>query len=192
MCTQNASNIGNFEVQQTTVYVLNIFGHISLKFLLLRQFHETAFHNYNAYKLFERYLERREPGLLIRYREGAEGWMTEVRFLSEVRFFFLYSTASWPPLRPTDSIPWVPGALSPGLRRPEREADRSIHLILRSTMVELNPHSPYVFMAWDNFTWNKESVHCVQYPLDAAAVLLVTFMTYFSVTYCEANSRTAG
>jgi hypothetical protein len=38
--------------------------------------------------------------------------------------FFLFSTASIPVLGATQPpIQWVPGALSPGVKRPEREAD---------------------------------------------------------------------
>jgi hypothetical protein len=39
---------------------------------------------------------------------------------------FLFTTASRPALRPTQSpIQWVPGALSLGVKRPRREADHS-------------------------------------------------------------------
>jgi hypothetical protein len=39
---------------------------------------------------------------------------------------FLFSTSHRPALGPTQSaIQWVPGALSPGLKRPGREADHS-------------------------------------------------------------------
>jgi hypothetical protein len=44
------------------------------------------------------------------------------------------------------SIQWAPGALSPGVKWQGREADH-LHLVLRSRMVELYLHSPYVFMA---------------------------------------------
>jgi hypothetical protein len=40
--------------------------------------------------------------------------------------FFLFATASRPALGPADSpVQWVPGLFSPGVRRPEREADHS-------------------------------------------------------------------
>jgi hypothetical protein len=39
----------------------------------------------------------------------------------------IFSTASRPVLRPTQpAIQWVPGALSPGVKRPGREADHSL------------------------------------------------------------------
>jgi hypothetical protein len=36
--------------------------------------------------------------------------------------FFLFATASRPALEPTQPIKWVRGALSPGVKRPRREA----------------------------------------------------------------------
>jgi hypothetical protein len=75
------------------------------------------------------------------------GWTVGVRFPTEARVF-LYSTASRPALKPTQpSIQWVPRALSPGVKRPGREADYSLHLHLmpKSRIVELYPHSRICF-----------------------------------------------
>jgi hypothetical protein len=42
------------------------------------------------------------------------------------RRVFLFDTASTPALRPTrPSVQWVPGTLSPGIKRPGRETDHS-------------------------------------------------------------------
>jgi hypothetical protein len=73
-----------------------------------------------------------------------------------MRFFFLPS----PCLEPTQPpIQWVPGALTPGVKRPGREADHSL-----PTSAEVKntwgyaPFPQYVFMAWslgkcrENFT----------------------------------------
>jgi hypothetical protein len=42
-----------------------------------------------------------------------------------LRFFFLFATASRPSLGPTQPIKWVPGTLSPEVKRWGREADHS-------------------------------------------------------------------
>jgi hypothetical protein len=48
------------------------------------------------------------------------------RFPVETKTFFLFSITSSPTLRPTQhSIQWVPKAVSPGVKRQEREADHS-------------------------------------------------------------------
>jgi hypothetical protein len=39
-------------------------------------------------------------------------------------------------------IQWVPGALLPGVKQPEREGDHSPHLVLRLKCVELYFHFP--------------------------------------------------
>jgi hypothetical protein len=52
------------------------------------------------------------------------GWTARVRFPTAQHF--LFSTASKPVLGPTQCpIEWVPGPLSPGLKRQGREADHS-------------------------------------------------------------------
>jgi hypothetical protein len=69
------------------------------------------------------------------------GWMT--RFDSWLEFFFL-TTASRPPLGPIQlPIQWIPEALSPGLKRPGREDDNSLHLGATPP-----PPPPYVFTTW--------------------------------------------
>jgi hypothetical protein len=76
---------------------------------------------------------------------------------------FLFDTMSRPAPGPTQPpLQWVPGAVSPGINRPGREAD---HSPPSSTEVKritgaIPPFPPYVFMAWclvkhrDNFTFN--------------------------------------
>jgi hypothetical protein len=49
-----------------------------------------------------------------------------VSVLDEGKHFFLFSTASRQVLGPTEApIQWVPGVLSPGIKRPGREAEHS-------------------------------------------------------------------
>jgi hypothetical protein len=63
-------------------------------------------------------------------------------FDSQECMIFLFSTASKPNLGPTQPpIQWVPGAPFPGIQRKGCEADRHLHLVLRSRMVELYLHS---------------------------------------------------
>jgi hypothetical protein len=45
------------------------------------------------------------------------------------------------------SLPWVLGALSTGVKRPESEVGTRFCLVPRSRTVKLYLHSPYVFMA---------------------------------------------
>jgi len=46
-------------------------------------------------------------------------------------------------------IQWVPGALSPGVKRPVRGADRHLLLVPSSRMRGSIPSPPpYVFVAW--------------------------------------------
>jgi hypothetical protein len=55
---------------------------------------------------------------------------------------FLFFTSSKPVTGPTQPpIQWVPGALSPEVTRPGREAGHSPSLVPRSRMVELHLHS---------------------------------------------------
>jgi hypothetical protein len=56
--------------------------------------------------------------------------------LIEVRLFFLSLAATLPPIR------WVPGALSPGVKWPDREATTHLHLMLSSRIMKLYIHSP--------------------------------------------------
>jgi hypothetical protein len=74
---------------------------------------------------------------------------------------FLFTTASRPALGPTEPpIQWVPGALSPGVKRPWHEADHSpLSSAEVKECVELHFHLRTRFMAWclvkqrDNFTF---------------------------------------
>jgi hypothetical protein len=68
----------------------------------------------------------------------------------QVLRIFLFATASRPALGPTQpSIQWVAGDISPGVKRPGREAD---HSSLSSAKVKnawsYTSTSPYAFMAW--------------------------------------------
>jgi hypothetical protein len=59
----------------------------------------------------------------------ATGWTTGVRFPAEAIDFFLYSTSSRPALELTQPpIQCVPSALSPGVKRPWREANYSPYI----------------------------------------------------------------
>jgi hypothetical protein len=65
-----------------------------------------------------------ESGQLSRYSDRLRAGRPE--FDSRQYNIFLFSTASRPTVGPTQpSIQWVPGALSPGLKRQEREAHQS-------------------------------------------------------------------
>jgi hypothetical protein len=77
--------------------------------------------------------------------------------------FFLFATTSRPALGPTQClIEWVPGTLTPAVKRPGREAD---HLPPSSAEVKnawSSTSTPqYVFMAWclvkhwDKFTFTR-------------------------------------
>jgi hypothetical protein len=63
---------------------------------------------------------------------------------------YLFTTTSRPGLGPIHPpVQWVPRALSLGLKRPEREADHSIHLVPSSRMRgTIPPLRQYAFMAW--------------------------------------------
>jgi hypothetical protein len=74
---------------------------------------------------------------------------------------FLFTTASRTALGPTHTpIQWVPGALSPAVKRLGRETDHSRPSSVQvKECVELYLHSQYAFMAWclvkhrENFTF---------------------------------------
>jgi hypothetical protein len=62
---------------------------------------------------------------------------------------FLFSASSWPALGPTQPpIRWVPGVISPGVKRPGREADYwpPTSAEVKKTWV-CTSTPPYVFMA---------------------------------------------
>jgi hypothetical protein len=63
---------------------------------------------------------------------------------------FLFTTVSRPVLRTTQSpIQWVPGALSLGVKQPEREADHSPQSDVQVKNVwSYTSTLQYVFMAW--------------------------------------------
>jgi hypothetical protein len=68
----------------------------------------------------------------------------------------LFATASRPTLGPTHpSIQWVLGALSPGVKRPGREADHSPHSSaeVQNAWSHTSTH-PYVFVAWYLVKWS--------------------------------------
>jgi hypothetical protein len=74
----------------------------------------------------------------VQRRDGRTGFDSRQR-----QEIFLFSRASRTALGSTQPpIQWVPGALSPRVLRPRREADTHLHLILRSRIVELCLHSP--------------------------------------------------
>jgi hypothetical protein len=100
---------------------------------------------------------------------------------------FLFATACRPALGPTQSpIQWVPGTLSPSVKRPVREAD---HLPPSSTEVKnawrYTSTPSYVFMTWclvqyrmrlhivDNFTLRYlTSPHLCAYSLQVSILYL--------------------
>jgi len=60
------------------------------------------------------------------YFDKSVDWTTGVRFPVGAGIFLL-ATAPRPALGPTQPpIQWVPGVLSPGVKRPERETDHSL------------------------------------------------------------------
>jgi hypothetical protein len=69
-----------------------------------------------------------EPGERSRYSdsllaERPRGWSSSPCRIKN----FLFSMSSWPALGPTQPpIQWIPGALSPWVKRPVREADHSL------------------------------------------------------------------
>jgi hypothetical protein len=72
---------------------------------------------------------------------------TGVRFPAAKKIFLLAHT-SRPALGPTQPpIQWEPGALTPGVKRPGREADHSRHLVPRSRTIGVLPPT-LVLMAW--------------------------------------------
>jgi hypothetical protein len=62
--------------------------------------------------------------------------------------YFLFSMLSRLALRPTEHpIQWVPGALSPGIKQPGREADHSPSTIAQVKMWIYTSAPPYTSMA---------------------------------------------
>jgi hypothetical protein len=60
------------------------------------------------------------------------------------RQIFLFSVTPGRALGPTETpTEWAPGAHSPGVRRPEREANHLPHLLPKLGMMQLYRHSPY-------------------------------------------------
>jgi hypothetical protein len=126
--------------------------------------------------------------LILRSRGSSVGIGTGYGLDDRVRRFdsrrelgiFLFSTASRLDLGPTQPpIQWVPGVLSPAVKRPGREAD---HSLSSSAEVKNSWHyaftPKYAFVAWclvkhrDNFTlftfltWfsrNEKHVWCKRY-----------------------------
>jgi hypothetical protein len=73
-----------------------------------------------ATDLLHSYLSIRGPPYLSRYSDGLQGSIPGRGNI------FLFSTAYRPALGPTHPpIQWVPGLRSPGVKRPDREADHS-------------------------------------------------------------------
>jgi hypothetical protein len=79
------------------------------------------------------------------------GWTTGFQLAADpVEGFFLDATASRPALDTAQPpIQNVPGVLTPGIKRPGREADHSSPSSAEVNMPEATPPLPqYVFMAW--------------------------------------------
>jgi hypothetical protein len=77
------------------------------------------------------------------------GWTSGVRF-SAGAGIFLFATASRPALRPTQPpVQWIPGAISPVVKLPGREADHSPPSSAEvKNAWSYSPLPQYVFMAW--------------------------------------------
>jgi hypothetical protein len=67
---------------------------------------------------------QQEPGELSRYSDWLRAGRSKGRSPGRVKNF-LFSTSSRLAPRSIQPIQWVPGALSPGIKRPGREADHS-------------------------------------------------------------------
>jgi hypothetical protein len=91
-----------------------------------------------------------EPGWRSRYSVWLRAGRQRGRSSSPSRVKnFLISTSSRPVLRPTEPpTQWVPGALSPGVKRPGREADRlpPTSAEVKKTWIYTST-PPYAFMA---------------------------------------------
>jgi hypothetical protein len=86
-------------------------------------------------------------GIATRYGVDNRGVGVRVPVGSNI---FLFSTSSRPVPGPTQPhIQWVPGALSPGVKRPEREADNSPPSSAEVKKTWIYTSTPtYAFMAW--------------------------------------------
>jgi hypothetical protein len=93
-------------------------------------------------------------GIVTRRKLGVRG--IACRILARATKFLLLSTASRPTLGPTRlPIQSLQRDLSPGKKRPGREAQQSLHLLPRLKISGLYPHSPIDVnvMYRDNFTY---------------------------------------
>jgi hypothetical protein len=115
------------------------------------QFSPTFFHfNPLRYKYSSQHPVLKEAGVACRYidwlRAGRpRGWNSSPGW--DKNFFF--SKSSRPALGSTQPpIQWVPGALSPGVKRPGREADHSppTSAEVKKMLTHIST-SPYAFMA---------------------------------------------
>jgi hypothetical protein len=132
----------------------------------------------------------------------ATGWTTGVQGFDSRRGLgiFLFTTASRKALGPTQPpIQWVPGPLSVGIKRPEREADHSSPSSAEvKEWVELYLHSPNT-PSWRgaqlkhryNFTFypylSCYSVHCLCMSLDQSHAAR---QYHFVCGWCHTTSMT--
>jgi hypothetical protein len=95
--------------------------------------------------------ERKESGyvyssVLSQYRHQSTGCTTGVQFPTGAMMrYFPFATASQPALGPAEPpVQWVPGVLSPAVKRPGREADPSLLPTVWSSIFT----SQYAFKVW--------------------------------------------